>query len=90
MRAALSDRDEQSLQPIYKWICKYITNPRHVHMCVDIGMIIFDLYAEQTGESEDIDHLTKRHHQVVRLEVQRSQQAWQTQGMVEMLMNTPD
>ena len=90
MRAALSGRDDSSLQPVYKWICKYIRTPRYVHLCVDMGLIILDLYAEHAGESEDMDLLTTRLHKVVRLEVERSQQAWQTQGMVELLINAAD
>ena len=87
IRTALSGRDDVSLHPIYKWVCKYITDPRYVHTCVDLGKTILDLYAEHTGESTDIDHLTWRLHKVVRIEVERSQQAWQTQGMLEMLVN---
>ncbi|KAL9131264.1 MAG: hypothetical protein Q9217_000751 [Psora testacea] len=86
-RTALSGRDDVSLQPIYNWVCKHITDPRYVNICVDIGMLILDLYAEHMGESPDIDHLTMRLHKAVRMEVERSQQAWQTQGMLGMLMS---
>ena len=85
-RTALSGRDDLTLQPIYKWVCKYITDPRYVKLCVDIGMLVLDLYSEHMGESPVIDHLTTRLHKAVRTEVERSQQAWQTQGMLGMLM----
>ncbi|KAG8529543.1 uncharacterized protein KY384_006180 [Bacidia gigantensis] len=85
-RTALSGRDEASLQPIYKWICKHITDPQLVNMCVDIGILILELYSQHIGESQEIDQLTSRLHKVVRLEVEHSQQAWQTQGMLGMLM----
>ena len=84
-RTALSGRDDVSLQPIYKWVCKHITDPRYVNLCVDLGMLILDLYAEHVVEAPEIDHLTARLHKVVRMEVERSQQAWQTQGMLGML-----
>ena len=86
-RTALANRDDVSLQPVYKWVCKYITDPRHVDLCVDLGMIILDLYAEHAGQSAEIDQWTKRLHKAVRQEVERSQQAWQTHGMLEMLMS---
>ncbi|KAL9105054.1 MAG: hypothetical protein Q9163_000067 [Psora crenata] len=86
-RAALSGRDDVSLQPIYNWICKHITNPRYVNLCVDIGMLVLDLYSEHMGESPEIDRLTTQLHKAVRMEVERSQQAWQTQGMLGMLMS---
>lgn len=87
-RTALSGRDEVSLQPIFKWVCKYITSPRYVNLCVDIGTLILDLYSSHTGESPEIDQLMGRLHRAVRIEVERSQQAWQTEGMLGMLVNS--
>ena len=86
-RTALSGRDDVSLQPIFKWVCVHITNPQYVNLCVDIGMLILDLYALHVGESPQIDHLMIRLHKVVRIEVERSQRAWQTEGMLGMLVN---
>ena len=86
MRTALSGRDEITLQPILKWICKFITNPSYVSLCVDIGFLILDIYAAQLGQSKDIDGLMHRLHGNVRREVNRSQQAWQTQGMLGLLL----
>jgi len=87
-RAALSGRDDVSLQPIFKWLCTFITNPRYVRLCVDIGIIILDLYSSHMGESPHIDGLMARLHRTVRMEVERSQQAWQTEGMLGMLVNS--
>lgn len=87
MRTALSGRDEVSLQPIFKWTCKHITDPRYVTMCVDIGVLVLDLYAAQMGQSKEIDSLTRRLHDQVRREVDRAQQAWQTQGMLGILID---
>jgi len=88
MRTALSGRDEITLQPILRWICKHITNPLYVTTCVDIGALILDLYAAQMGQSKDIDALMRQLHQQVRREVNRSQQAWQTQGMLGLLLDS--
>ena len=87
MRTALSGRDDVSLQPIFKWVCVHITNPRFVNLCVDIGMLILDMYSSHMGESLQIDRLMARLHRHVRMEVERSQQAWQTEGMLGMLLN---
>ena len=87
MRTALSGRDEVSLQPIFKWTCKYITDPRYVTMCVDLGVLVLDLYAAQMGQSKEIDSLTRQLHNQVRREVDRAQEAWQTQGMLGMLID---
>lgn len=85
MRTALSGRDDVSLQPILKWTCRNIRNPRYVELCTDSGLLILDLYAAYMGESPQIDALLARLHSTVRNEVDRSQQAWQTKGMLEML-----
>ena len=88
LRTALAGRDEVSLQPIIKWVCKFITDPRYVALCVDIGLLILDLYSSHMGQSTEIDSLMKRLHQRVRLEVEKAQQAWQTTGMLGMLVDT--
>ena len=86
LRTALAGRDEVSLQPIFKWVCKFITDPRYVTLCVDVGLLILDLYSSQMGQSTEIDGLMKRLHHGVRLEVEKAQQAWQTTGMLGMLV----
>ena len=86
-RTALAGRDDVSLQPVFEWICTHITNPQHVTLCVDVGTLILDLYASHVGESPAIDRLMARLHRRVRAEVERSHQAWQTEGMLGMLVN---
>ena len=88
LSTALSGRDEVSLQPIFKWVWRHITNPRFVDICVENGMQILDLYSSHMGESPPIDALMARLHKRVRREVGRAQQAWQTSGMLGMLMET--
>ena len=85
LRTALSGRDDVSLQPVFKFVCKYITRPRYVSLCVDVGLHVLDLYSVHMGESPEIDRLMARLHTTVRMEVGRAQQAWQTKGMLEML-----
>lgn len=86
MRSALQGRDETTLQPILNWLCKYIIDPRYVAMSVDVGVLILDIYSGEMGQSPKIDGLMKRLHHRVRKEVERAQQAWQTKGMLGMLM----
>ena len=87
-RTALSGRDDVSLQPIFKWVCTHITDPRHVSMCVDIGMLILDIYAQHMGESPQVDRLMGRLHTTVRVEVEKAQMACQTKGMLGMLLES--
>ena len=87
LRAALSGRDEITLQPILKWARTYITDARYVQICVDVCTHILDLYAAQMTQSSLLHKLIKDLHHCVRREVSRAQQAWQTQGMIDMLMD---
>ncbi len=86
MRNALQGRDEMTLQPILMWLCKHIIDPRYVMMSVDVGLLILDIYSGEMGQVDKIDSLMKQLHARVRREVERAQQAWQTQGMLGMLM----
>jgi U3 small nucleolar RNA-associated protein 15 len=86
MRAAFQGRDENTVQPVLKWVCKHITNPQYVNICVDASLLLLDLYAEHVGDSPELEGNFKLLHRQVRLEVERSQQACKTSGMLEMLM----
>ncbi|PGH12610.1 hypothetical protein AJ80_06669 [Polytolypa hystricis UAMH7299] len=83
--AALSGRDEVSLQPILKWAYKSIKDPHTVNLSVEVAMNILDLYSVNLGQSAKIDALVDKLHKRVREEVDRAQQAWQTKGMLDML-----
>lgn len=85
MRAAFQGRDENSVQPILKWVNKHMLDPRYVNMCVEASLILLDLYSEFVGGSEELENAFKTMHRRVRMEVERSQQALQTQGMLELL-----
>jgi U3 small nucleolar RNA-associated protein 15 len=86
MRVALQGRDENTVQPIFKWVIKHITDPRYVSICVDAALLLLDIYSEHLGGSPELEKSIRTLHQRVRTEVDRSQQAYQTSGMLEMLM----
>ena len=86
MRVALQGRDEATVQPIFKWVIKHITDPRYVSICVDAALLLLNIYSEHVGGSTELESNIKLLHRRVRLEVERSQQACQTSGMLEMLM----
>lgn len=86
MQAALKGRDETSVQPVLQWVSKHITDPRYVSVCVDAALILLDLYSEHMGGSVELARGIRGLHRRVKIEVERSQQACQTGGMLEMLM----
>ncbi|EON68553.1 hypothetical protein W97_07811 [Coniosporium apollinis CBS 100218] len=86
LRTALEGRNEQTLQPVLKWLNRNLEDPRIVKLTTDVAFLLLDIYGEQMGQSEEVDRLVERLHQTVRRATEWSQQAWCTKGMLEMLM----
>lgn len=85
MRDALESRDEHSVQPILKWVCGHICDPRYVSVCVEVGLHLLDLYSEFVGEATELRDGFRTLHRRVRTEVEAAQVACQTSGMLETL-----
>jgi U3 small nucleolar RNA-associated protein 15 len=88
LRTALQGRDETTVQPIFQWVIKHITDPRYVSICVDSALLLLDIYSEHVNGSQELESRVRMLHRKVREEVERSQQACQTSGMLEMLMTS--
>ncbi|KAI2605810.1 WD40 repeat-like protein [Hypoxylon fragiforme] len=86
LRDALEGRDENTVQPILKWLHVHIMDPRYVGMCVDVAMHLLDLYAEFVDGSTELQTGFKTLHRRVRIEVERAQTAMQTGGMLGSLL----
>lgn len=85
MRDALENRDEQSVQPILKWVGGHICDPRYVSVCVEVGLHLLDLYSEFVGGSAELHEGFRILHRRVKREVETAQVACQTSGMLESL-----
>ena len=88
LRAALRNRDEETLQPVLQWVYKNITEPRLVRLSVEVAMNVLDIYSGNLGQSAQIDKMVERLHRRVRDEVEMAHQAFETRGMLEMLKTT--
>lgn len=86
LRAALENRDEESVQPVLHWICNHIIDPRYRAACVDVGLHLLDMYAEHAGSSAELATGFKTLWKRVTQEVEKAQLAAQTGGMLEALM----
>lgn len=86
VRDALEFRDEQTVQPILKWVCGHICDPRYVSVCVEVGLHLLDLYAEYVGGSAELHDGFRTLHRRVKHEVEKAQLACQTGGMLDSLM----
>lgn len=54
---ALSNRDEESLEPILAFTARYVTRPRSSALLIGVANKLIDIYAEVAGQSETIDEL---------------------------------
>ncbi|KAJ5917944.1 U3 small nucleolar RNA-associated protein 15 C-terminal [Penicillium verhagenii] len=85
LRAALKDRDEDTLQPVLSWVHNHLREPRLVDLCVEIAMNLLDIYSANLGQSAQVDNLVKKLHYRVRGEVEMAQNAYQLKGALDML-----
>lgn len=88
LNAALVNRDEITLQPVLRWLIKYIPDYRITRLTTDVALVVLDLYADQLGRSEEIDTLFDQLNQKVKDLVEASQAAWGVKGMLDMLTAT--
>lgn len=86
LRNALEGRDELTIQPIFKWVAKHLTDPRYVSICTDVSFLLLDIYSEHVGDSVELEKVIRSLHHRTRIEVSRAQQACQINGMLKMLM----
>ncbi|KAI9667032.1 MAG: hypothetical protein M1829_005572 [Trizodia sp. TS-e1964] len=88
LRKALQGRDEITIQPILKWLIKFLVNPSFTPTVVEVSLLLIESYAEQMGQSRDVDNLIKRLHVAVRKEVDYSQRAHLIRGMIDLLFGS--
>lgn len=87
LRTAVKGRDESSLLPVMKWLVKYIGHPRHIKITSELALLLLDVYAEQFGDSPEIDNLLAQLQRRARYCSEQAQQAQSTQGMLDMLVS---
>ncbi|KAI6092262.1 WD40 repeat-like protein [Hypoxylon rubiginosum] len=86
LREALEGRDEATVRPVLKWVERHIIDTRYVAVCVDVAVLLLDLYAEYAGASAELLAGFKVLHRRVRVEAERAQTALETEGMLASLM----
>jgi U3 small nucleolar RNA-associated protein 15 len=86
LRAALMGRDEVTLQPVLKWLVAKIRKPQYVDMCVEMAILVLELYGTQMGTSPRVDALVARLHEQVREEVENKQMAAMMVGMMGLVV----
>ena len=88
LKTALKDRNEMTLLPILRFLARRITDPKYVALTSRVSMLVLELYGMHIGQSPSIDALVEKLHSQVRREVDNSQAAFATQGMLELIVGT--
>lgn len=86
LQAALSGRDDLTLEPVLKFLLKNITNPRHASILCDVTNMVIDIYGSVSGQSPVIGNLMGRLERKVRQEVNFHSDLLAVQGQLEMVL----
>lgn len=83
---ALSNRDEQSLEPILAFTVRYISRPQSSSLLIGVARMLCDIYEGVTGESEIIDELFGKLKSVVHEELTVQKSLLRISGMLGALI----
>ncbi|CDK29587.1 unnamed protein product [Kuraishia capsulata CBS 1993] len=85
VRAALSDRDEMSLEPLLTWSLKAIEDTRTVGIVSDYVGVVLELYADMVERSPILEELLLSLDKKLSSEIVKAQEAQKIEGMLELL-----
>ena len=87
LRAALANRDDLGVVPIFEWTCRYIAIPKYSRICTQVIVILIDEYSVHLGgESEELDKVWGKMKRRVEKEVEVGMASQRVVGMLEMVM----
>lgn len=83
---ALSNRDEETLEPVLSFILRYIRKPHYTSLLTGVSHRLIDIYASTCGDSDKVDELfTKLRHQVG-LETKAQRDVMKLVGQIECII----
>ena len=83
---ALSNRDEESLEPILSFTVRYIARPQFTSLLIGIAHILCDIYGNVTGQSEIIDELFGKLKNQIHEEIAVQKSLLRVSGMLSSLL----
>merc|ERR1712003_23491 len=84
---ALSNRDEETLEPLLQYVTRYIKKPEYTSTLVGVAHILIDIYGDVAGESEEIDGLFRKLRLQIQLECKAQKCLMLLMGQIEASMN---
>eukprot|EP00339_Tiarina_fusa_P026587 CAMPEP_0117012646 /NCGR_PEP_ID=MMETSP0472-20121206/10600_1 /TAXON_ID=693140 ORGANISM="Tiarina fusus, Strain LIS" /NCGR_SAMPLE_ID=MMETSP0472 /ASSEMBLY_ACC=CAM_ASM_000603 /LENGTH=595 /DNA_ID=CAMNT_0004715771 /DNA_START=158 /DNA_END=1942 /DNA_ORIENTATION=- len=86
LEAALSNRDEELLEPVLSFTTRYINRPHYTSLLVGIAHKLIDIYGDVTGQSEMIDELFAKLKAQVGNECRAQASLLQLVGQIDCVM----
>ena len=83
---ALSNRDEESLEPILSFTVRYITRPQFSSLLIGVSHILCDIYANVAGQSEIVDELFGKLRNQIHEEISVQKALLRVSGMLYSLL----
>lgn len=87
LERALSNRDEQELEPIVSFTLRYITQPKYASMLVNVCNKLCDIYGSVLGQSSLVDDLFEKIRCEVKQEVLTQTKILVVLGQIETVIN---
>ena len=86
LTVALSNRDEETLEPILAFLVRYVTRPNFTNVLIGIAHKIIDIYGDVAGQSETIDELFVKLKNQVRSECRAQKSLLKLIGQLDAIM----
>lgn len=83
---ALSNRDEETLEPILAFTTNFISNPKFTPLLVGVANKLCDIYSNVFGQSETIDEYFEKLQIQVKSECRTQSSLLQLIGQIESVM----
>jgi U3 small nucleolar RNA-associated protein 15 len=84
---ALSNRDEETLEPLLSFVARYISNPRYARLLIQVSDSLLDLYSSVIGHSDAIDELFLKLCKHVKGEVTFQRQVMKCLGALDGIIS---
>jgi len=83
---ALSNRDEETLEPILSFTANFISNPRFAPTLIGVANLLCDIYATILGQSEVIDELFEKLRRNIKVECATQKILTRLVGQIDSVM----
>lgn len=88
LRIALAGRDDVLLEPILRWLLKYVADPRFGELVANVTCLVLDMYAPVIGQAPLIDALFVRIRKKIASEIRFQEELLKAKGALTMILSS--